>query len=80
MKSTLGKLSAKEIEAITRKTMRKSNVPLVVSKPAQIFLDEKISARVEVLSAVEGVPSDQFILKLLKDDIDRLWKKYRKAI
>ena len=80
MKSKLEKLTAKDIESITQKTMRRKNVPLVVSKPAQISLDKKISGKVEVLSAAEGVPTEKFVNKLLKDDVDRLWKKYKRAI
>ncbi len=80
MKSKLEKLTAKEIESITRKTMRNKRVPLVVSKPTQVSLDERISAKVEVLSSAEGVSTDKFVNKLLKDDVERLWKKYRRAV
>lgn len=80
MKSKLEKLTAKEIEAITRKTRRKSNVPLVVSKATQISLDERLNAKVEVLSNAQGVPAKKFVTTLLREDIDRLWKIYKKAV
>ena len=80
MKSKLEKLSTKEIEMITRKIMRNKKVPLVVSKPAKISLDDKISAKVEVLSSAQGLSADRFVNKLLKEDVDRLWKKYRRAM
>ena len=80
MKSKLGKLTSKEIEAITRKTRRKRNVPLVVSKTAQISLDEELNAKIEVLSTAQGVPVKKFVTTLLKEDIDRLWKIYKRAV
>ncbi len=80
MKSKLEKLTPKEIEAITRKTRRKSNVPLVVSKPTQISLNEELNAKIEVLSTAQGVPAKKFVTALLKEDIDRLWKLYKKAV
>jgi hypothetical protein len=79
MKSKLEKLTAGEIEAVTRKSMRKKKVPLVVSKPTQISLDKTISSKVEVLSAADGIPADKFVNRLLKEDINRLWKKFRRA-
>ena len=80
MKSKLEKLTPKEIEAITQKTRRKNNVPLVVSKPAQISFNEELNAKIEVLSTAQGVPAKKFVTTLLKEDIDRLWKIYKKAI
>ena len=80
MKSKLEKLSANEIETITRKTMRNKKVPLVISKPAKISLDRTISAKVEVLSSAHGVPAEKFVNKLLKENVEKLWKKYRKAV
>ena len=80
MKSKLEKLTAKEIETITRKTMQSRNVPLVVSNLAQICLDKKLSAKVEVLSSAQGVPTERVVNQLLKENVDRLWKKYRRAV
>ena len=80
MKSKLENLTAREIETITRKTMRKKNVPLVVSKSPQISLDKTTSAKVEVLSSALGVPTERFVNELLKENVNRLWKKYRKAV
>ncbi len=80
MKSKLEKLTAGEIEAITRKTRRKNNIPLLVSKPAQIFLDEELNSKLEVLSNAQGVATNKFVATLLKEDVDRLWKLYRKAV
>ena len=37
-------------------------------------------AKVEVLSSAEGVPTETFVNKLLKENVGRLWKKYRKAV
>jgi hypothetical protein len=76
-KSKLEALTAKEIETITKKSRRSKDVPLVVSKATPIVLDEELNAKVEVLSSVQGVKPDAFVNKLLKGDIDRLWKKYK---
>ena len=80
MKSKLEKLTPQEIEAITRKSMRKKKVPLVVSKAPKISLDQKISAKVEVLSSAEGVPTEKFVNRLLQENVERLWKKYKNAV
>ena len=79
MKSKLETLSPKDIETITRKTMRKKNVPLVISKTPRIALDENLTNKLEVLSSAEGVSSDTLVNRLLKEDVDRLWKKYRRV-
>jgi hypothetical protein len=80
MKSKLEKLTSKEIEAITKKTMKNKSVPLVVSRPTQISLNMELTAKVEVLSSAQGVPAEKFVNELLKDDLDRLWKKFKKAV
>ena len=77
MKSKLETLTAKEIEQITKKSLKNKKVPLVVSKPAKISLDEELNARIKVLSTAQGIPADAFIKNLLKEDVDRLWRVYR---
>jgi hypothetical protein len=76
-KSKLEALTTKEIEIITKKSRRRKDVPLIVSKATPIVLDEELNAKVEVLSSVQGVKPNAFVNKLLKGDIDRLWKKYK---
>ncbi len=75
MKSKLEKLTASEIEIITRKSIRKKNVPLMISKTPRIALDGNLTHKIEVLSSAEGVSSDTLVNRLLKDDVNRLWKK-----
>ena len=80
MKSKLEKLTAKEIDLITQKAGKKKIVPLLVSKPTQFSLDEELDSKIKVLSISQGVPAYKFVLNLLREDVDRLWKVYKKAI
>lgn len=80
MRSKLEKLTAKEIEAITKKTRKNRKTPLVISRTPQVILDQDLNAKIEVLSAAQGVSSDKFVQELLKEDVDRLWRVYKKAV
>jgi hypothetical protein len=40
---------------------------------------ETMNAKIEVLSSAQGVKPSVFVNQLLKEDIDRLWKKFRQT-
>ena len=78
-KSKLEELTAKQIEEITQAADKRKNVPLVRSKQVNMRLDSDHLERGKLLAAAEGVPYTTFLTRLLKEDIDRIWRVFKRA-
>lgn len=82
MKSPKGKLeqlSTEQIDTITRTAEKKRNVPLVRSRQVNMRLDSEHLERTKRLAAAEGVPYTSFLARLIREDIDRLWRVFQKS-
>lgn len=78
-KSKLELLTKSQIEAITEKVERRSDVPLVTSKQVNMRLSADLIARIKLLAEAQGLPFTTFLSRLLQEDIERLWKVYKKV-
>ena len=78
-KSKLEQLTAQQIEKITQKAEKQKNVPLIASRQVNMRLDGETLERAKKLSLTQKVPYTTFLTRLLKEDIDRLWKVYKKT-
>jgi predicted DNA binding CopG/RHH family protein len=78
-KSLLESLSSKEIEAITKASEKKKNVPLVKSQQVNMRMDSEHLEKAQVLAKLQGIPFTTFLTQLLREDLDRLWSVYNKA-
>jgi predicted DNA binding CopG/RHH family protein len=76
-RSKLEKLSSREIEDITRAANKRKNVPLVRSKQVNMRLDGHHLEQGKLLAAAQGIPYTTFLTRLLREDIDRLWKVFK---
>lgn len=77
--SKLGQLTAKQIEEITRAADNRNDVPLVRSKQVNMRLDSRHLEQSKLLAEAEGVPYTSFLTRLLREDIDRLWRVFKKV-
>ena len=78
-KSKLERLTSSQIEGITRAANKRTDVPLVRSKQVNMRLDAEHLERGKLLAAAEGVPYTSFLTRLLREDIDRLWRVYKRV-
>ncbi len=78
-KSKLTQMTSKQIEEITEKAERRKNVPLIASKQVNMRLDKDTLDRAKQLSSAQKVPYTTFLTRLLREDIDRLWKVFKKT-
>ena len=76
-KSKLETLTSKQIEEITRAADKRKNVPLVQSKQVNMRLDAEHLERGKQLATAEGVPYTTFLTRLLREDIDRIWRVFK---
>lgn len=77
--SKLGQLTAKQIKAITLAADKRNDVPLVKSKQVNMRLDSHHLEQGKLLAQAEGVPYTSFLTRLLREDIDRLWRVFKGA-
>lgn len=77
--SKLERLSADDIDEITRAADKRTDVPLVKSKQINMRLDSQHLEQSKLLAEVEGVPYTTFLTRLLREDIDRLWRVFKHA-
>ena len=77
-KSKLESLSSKQIEEITRAAEKRKDIPLVRSKQVNMRLDTESLERSKALAAAEGVPYTTFLTRLLREDIDRIWRAFKR--
>ena len=75
--SKLGQLTAKQIEAITLAADKRNDVPLVKSKQVNMRLDSQHLEQSKLLAQAEGVGYTTFLTRLLREDIDRLWRVFK---
>lgn len=78
-KSQLERLTAEQIEAITARAERNPNVPKVTSQQVNMRLDGETLTRAKKLAVAQGVPYTSYLTQLLKEDIERLWKVFKKT-
>lgn len=78
-KSSLEKLTAKQIETITERAERKKNVPKITSQQVNMRMDSTTLNRIKELAEVQGIPYTTYLTRLLREDIDRLWDIYQKV-
>jgi len=78
-KSKLEQLTNAQIEKITEKAEKNKKVVLVTSSQVNMRLDGETLERAKQLSSVQKVPYTTFLTQLLKEDIDRLWKVFKKT-
>ncbi len=78
-KSKLELLTKSQIEAITEKAEGRSDIPVVTSKQVNMRLSADLIARIKLLAEAQGLPFTTFLSRLLQEDIERLWKVYKKA-
>ena len=77
-KSQLERLTTDQIEAITARAERNSNVPRVTSQQVNMRLDGETLIRAKKLAVAQGVPYTSYLTQLLREDIERLWKVFKK--
>lgn len=75
--SKLEQLTAEEIEKITHAADKLKNVPLVGSKQVNMRLDSQHLEQSKLLAEAQGVPYTTFLTRLLREDIDRLWRVFK---
>ena len=76
--SKLGQLTAKQIEEITRAAEKRNDVPLVRSKQVNMRLDSQHLEQGKLLAQAQGIPYTTFLTLLLREDIDRLWRVFKR--
>ena len=80
-KTKLESLTSAQIEKITATASRKKGVPLIAaSKQVNMRLDPVTLEKVKKLAEAQGLQYTTFLVRLLKEDIDRLWGVFNKAI
>lgn len=77
-KPKLETLTSKQIEEITRAADKRKNVPLVRSKQVNMRLDTEHLEQGKLLADAEGVPYTTFLTRLLREDIDRIWRVFKR--
>jgi predicted DNA binding CopG/RHH family protein len=78
-KSKLETLTKKQIESITEKAEKRSDIPLVSSGQVNMRVNNELLQRIKLLAAAQGLPFTTFLGRLISEDIDRLWKVYKKV-
>lgn len=78
-KSKLESLTKKQIESVTRHAEKRDDIPVVTSKQVNMRVNNELLSRIKVLASAQGVPFTTFLGGLIREDIDRLWKVYKKA-
>ena len=78
-KSKLETLTKKQIENITGKVEKRSDIPLVSSKQVNMRVNDELLERIKLLASAQGLPFTTFLGRLIREDIDRLWKVYKKV-
>lgn len=78
-KSYLEQLSETQIEEITSRAEKRRNVPRIASQQVNMRLDGETLGRAKKLAQTQGVPYTTYLTHLLKEDINRLWKVFKKT-
>ncbi|MCB0342020.1 MAG: hypothetical protein H6626_04230 [Pseudobdellovibrionaceae bacterium] len=78
-KSKLESLTKKQIAEIERSAEQRTDIPLLKSTQVNMRLQSDTLLKAKKLAEAQGVPYTSFLKKLLKEDIDRLWKVFKKA-
>jgi predicted DNA binding CopG/RHH family protein len=78
-KSKLEQLTSAQIEEITARAEKNPNVPRVTSQQVNMRLDGETLARAKKLAVAQGIPYTSYLTHLLKEDIERLWKVFKKT-
>ena len=78
-KSQLERLTSEQIEEITSHAERRRDVPRITSQQVNMRLDGETLVRARKLAQTQGVPYTTYLTRLLKEDIDRLWKVFKKT-
>ena len=78
-KTKLEALTKKQIENITKRAEKRSDIPVVSSKQVNMRINGELLERIKLLAAAQGLPFTTFLGKLLKEDVDRLWKVFKQA-
>ena len=78
-KSALERLTPDQIEEITARAEKRQNVPHVTSQQVNMRLDGETLARAKKLAVAQGLPYTSYLTLLLKEDIARLWKVFKKT-
>ena len=78
-KSHLERLTSDQIEEITAHAEKNHNVPLVTSQQVNMRLDMETLGRAKKLAQTQGVPYTTYLTRLLKEDIERLWRVFKRT-
>ncbi len=77
VKSKLEQLSNNQIEKITAIVEKNRSVRLISSRQVNMRLDNETLSRAQQLASAQGVAYTSFLTRLLKEDIERLWKVFK---
>ena len=78
--SRLDDLTTAQAEAITRAAGRRRNIPLVKIPPLKMCLDAECLGRARLLARVQGLSSTDFLSRMIREDVDRLWGVFQRAL
>jgi predicted DNA binding CopG/RHH family protein len=78
-KSSLSRLSASDVEEITKHAEQRSDVPLQATKQVNMRLSPETLARAKKLASAQGKPVTTFLIHLLNEDVERLWSVYKRV-
>jgi hypothetical protein len=78
-KMKLKDLTSDQIEAITKQAEKRKDIPLIKSKQINMRIDPVHLERIQIIAKQCGEKPTSLMARLLLEDINRLWKVYKKA-
>ena len=75
-KSKVSKLTFDQIEAMTQKAENRRDIPMISSKQVNMRLSPQLLSKAKKIAEAQGTPVTTFLVSLLKEDIERLWKVF----
>jgi len=78
-KIKLSNLTSDQIEAIAKQAEKRTNIPLVKSKQINMRIDPVHLERIQIIAKQCGEKPTALMTRLLFEDINRLWKVYKRA-
>ncbi len=78
-KSHLERLTTTQIEKITARAEKNPHVIQITSQQVNMRLDGETLVRAKKLAQTQSIPYTTYLTHLLKEDIERLWKVFKKT-
>lgn len=78
-RSKLEMITSDQIEEITEKAEKRTDVPRISSRQVNMRIDGETLGRAKRLAETQGIPYTTYLMRLLKEDIERLWEIYKKT-